>query len=363
VDERFAGVRAEMERQVADGLRPAIQVSVSWRGRAVFDHAVGAGATPDSNFVLWSTTKPLVAVALLQLVEEGKAALTDRVSRFLPEFGCNGKERATLAHVLSHRGGFPDSDPEVRRPLQKVMRDFDAAVAAVCELPARWEPGTDRGYHPATGWFVLAELIQRLDDRPIREAVRERVIERAGMDPTGVTLGEPERLASPPLAVHTRDEKGAPPEAEARFWNDPETHAAVIPGASGIARARELVRFYGELLAGLRGEGSALLSREMIRVATVPHAVGTRDRTFLLDIPWGLGFHLKHAIPSLDDCGASATPGTFGHGGHFLVNTAWADPGKDLVCCVLSNGLTASKPGIDGVRRLSQAVHDAVDSS
>ena len=58
----------------------------------------------------------------------------------------------------------------------------------------------------------------------------------------------------------------------------------------------------------------------------------------------------------------TATPGTFGHGGHFLVNTAWADPGKDLTACILANGLTAPRAGTRAVVALSQSIHDAVDA-
>ena len=101
---------------------------------------------------------------------------------------------------------------------------------------------------------------------------------------------------------------------------------------------------------------------ETVRLATFPHAVGTVDRTFLIDIPWGLGFHLKHVRPSLDDCGPGATPGSFGHAGHFLVNTAWADPGRDLAVCILSNGLAPARDGMAAVGRLSQSIHDVVDA-
>ena len=359
MDERFSSVVAEMERQVASGLRPGLRVAVSWRGERVLD--AGVGGDTGAPYVLWSTTKPFVAVPLLLAIAAGRAALDDRVSRFLPEFGKNGKERATLAHVLSHRGGFPDNSPEVRRGLQPSLRDWDAALAFVCDMPAAWEPGTDRGYHPATGWFVVGELVQRLFDRPLADVIDEHVLAPCGIEPAEFALGRPQRLARPPHAVETNGERGAPPEAEARFWNDPETHAAVIPGAGGLASAGAVLRFYETLLADRRGPGGRLLSHEMARCATFPHAVGIVDRTFLRNIPWGLGFHLKHVVPSLDDCGASATPGTFGHGGHFLVNTAWADPTKELACCVLSNGLSPARDGVRGVGRISQAVHDVVD--
>jgi CubicO group peptidase (beta-lactamase class C family) len=302
-----------------------------------------------------------VAVALLQLIEEGKADLDDRVAKHLPEFGTNGKERCTIAHLLTHRGGFPDTGRAVRRALLERCRDWDEAIAYVCSLPAQWEPGSDRGYHPMSGWFIVGELVQRLSGRSLAAALRARVLEPAGIEADGFSLGEPERLRTPAAPVRTNGERGAPPEAEARFWNDPELQAATIPGGGGISRAREVVKLYRALLDGGRGANGRMLSERMVRTATFPHAVGIRDRTFLRDIPWGLGMHLKHVLPSLDDCGATATPGTFGHGGHFLVNTAWGDPGKDLAVCILSNGLAPPRAGTKGVHRISQAVHDVVD--
>ena len=363
MDERFQAVLAEMHRQVDAGLRPSIQVTVDWRGERVFEAAYGDGATPKSLYLMWSTTKPFVAIALLQLVEEGRVELKERVAHYLPEFGQRGKETATLAHVLSHRGGFPDNTPELRRNLFRVMRDWKTALEYIYEMEAAWEPGTDRGYHAITGWFVLGELVQRPDDRPLAESLRARVLDPLGIAPGAFSLGEPERLSTAPMRVHTSGTRGAPGEAEAAFWNDPATHAAVIPGAGGISCSGEVVKLYRTLLDGGRGPNGQLLSAEMIRVATSPHVVGIRDRTFLRDIPWGLGFHLKHVISSLDDCGESATPGTFGHGGHFLVNTAWADPGKDLAVCILSNGLSEPRAGIRAVCALSQSVHDVVDRS
>jgi len=106
-----------------------------------------------------------------------------------------------------------------------------------------------------------------------------------------------------------------------------------MPGAGGISRVGQGVRFYRALLDEGEGPGGRMLSPEMVRAAAFPHAVGSVDRAFEIDIPWGLGglgFHSKHVRPTLDDCGRTATPGTFGHGGHVLVNTAWGDRGKGL---------------------------------
>lgn len=361
VEPDFAELEREMARQIESGLRPTLQIAVDWRGQRVFERALGPGATVDSTYVLWSSTKPFVAVALLQLVEAGQLELDTRVATVLPEFGAHGKDRVTVAHLLTHRGGFPDNTPELSRELAMRADRWDEALRFVCDMPLAWEPGTDRGYHPSSAWFVVGELVQRLDDRPLPDAVRARVLEPLGIPRDGFALGRPQDLAAPPLAVRTREVKGAPPQGEADYWNDPRTRAAVIPGGGGIARARSLLAFYRALLDGGRGANGRILSAAMVRTATFPHVVGFRDRTFLRDIPWGLGFHLKHVVPALDDCGTAATPGTFGHGGHFLVNTGFADPGRDLAVAILSNGLSEPRAGMRAVTALSDAIHAAID--
>ena len=356
MDERFAGVTEEVRRQVTEGTRPSIQVAVEWRGERVLDFAWGENASPRSTYLLWSTTKPFVAVAFLQLVEEDRVQLQDPVSRYLPEFSVNGKESTTLLHVLTHRGGFPDNTPESQKELSRLAPDWKAAVAWGCGMPAVWKPGTDRGYHPRSGWYVLGEVIQRIDDRPLSESLRLRVLDPLAIPRDGFSLGEPERLATPPLTVRTSGERGAPPDWEAAYWNDPATQSAVIPGAGGISRAGEVVKLFSALLRDGRGANGRILTPEMVRVATFPHVCGFRDRTFLRDLPWGLGLHLKHVLPGDDFFGRTATPGTFGHGGHWLVNVAWADPGKDLAAALLANGLTSPQTGIRAVEALSQAV-------
>lgn len=357
----FAELEAEMARQIDSGLRPTLQIAVDWRGRRVFEKATGAGATVDSTYVLWSSTKPFIAVALLQLVEAGHLELDTKVATVIPEFGAHGKDKVTVAHLLTHRGGFPDTTPEAANGLAKLWPSWDASLRFVCDMKLLWEPGADRGYHPSSAWFIVGELVQRLDDRPLPDSLRARVLDPLGIPRDGFALGRPQDLAAPPLEVRTRDAKGAPPQSQADLWNDPRTRGAVIPGAGGIARARSLTAFYRALLDGGRGANGRILSPETVQMMTFPHVVGFRDRTFLRDIPWGLGVHLKHVLPSLDDCGTRATPGTFGHGGHFLVNTGFADPGRDLAVAILSNGLSEPRAGMAAVTALSDAVHAAID--
>lgn len=89
---------------------------------------------------------------------------------------------------------------------------------------------------------------------------------------------------------------------------DPETQAALMPGAGGISRAGQGVRFYRALLDEGEGPGGRMLSPEMVRAAAFPHAVGSVDRTFEIDIPWRLGFHLRSTYGPLSTTAEARRP-------------------------------------------------------
>src|SRR5436309_8337392 len=87
------------------------QLYVSLQGETLLDHAggmaqPGVAMTAESLMLWFSSTKPLTAVAIGQLWERGLLQLDDLVVTYLPTFR-NGKETATIRHLLTHRGGFP----------------------------------------------------------------------------------------------------------------------------------------------------------------------------------------------------------------------------------------------------------------
>ena len=73
------------------------------------DKDTGREVDENTMFVLYSSTKPVTACCLHILWERGKLNWDDRVAYHWPEFAQSGKEDVTIAQVLTHRGGFPDS--------------------------------------------------------------------------------------------------------------------------------------------------------------------------------------------------------------------------------------------------------------
>ena len=103
-------VVALLEQGRADGWHDGAQCYVSWHGDVLLDVAVGESQPgrplrTDDVMLWYSSGKPLTAVAVLQLWEQGRLGLDDRIAEYVDGWG-GGKERCTLRHVLTHTGGF-----------------------------------------------------------------------------------------------------------------------------------------------------------------------------------------------------------------------------------------------------------------
>src|SRR5437763_17169960 len=94
-------------REVDQGIVPSCQLAVAEHGEVVESVTIGdAVAGNDTRYVIFSCTKALVASAVWQLLAEGLIRLEDRVAEHIPELGENGKDSATVEHVLPHTSGF-----------------------------------------------------------------------------------------------------------------------------------------------------------------------------------------------------------------------------------------------------------------
>ena len=348
-----------LERRREEGWHGCAQVYVSRHGEVLLDAAVGetrpGRELRTDDVMLWySSGKPLTTVAVLQLWEQGRLGLDDRVGAFLPGWGA-GKERCTLRHVLTHTGGFPMfGDPSYDEDLS-----FADELARTVATPAAWEPGAEAAYHPSSGWRVLGGVVEALDGRPIDRYLGEEVIGRVGMHST--SLGVPlavqaelgERLVPVVWTGHrlpTRDPDGGVrmvPYKVDRWHNEPWHIAKVEPGGGMRGPARELGRFYEALL----GLGPALLEPRTIEVMAAVHRYGLKDRTFGLDIPWGLGVQRQF------------TGGTgrraYGHGG-MASSRGLADPDLGLVLVVVANGLAGFFEAEQRNLEITDAVYSAL---
>jgi CubicO group peptidase (beta-lactamase class C family) len=300
------------------------QLYVSMRGETVIDEAVGEARSgvpmkPDTLTLWFSASKPLTTVAVAQLWEAGRLSLDDPVVRFVPEFGVNGKDAVTIRHCLMHTGGFRKMPPGAR------FLPWEESIRAVCASEAEWEPGTFAGYHPASSWVILGEVVRRIDGRRIDAYLRTEVFEPAGM--TDTSLGLPPGAEDRAAHVFARNPE---PQYQVDRWNTPGGFASIAPSSAGRGPAHDLGRFYECLLRG----GDPLLRPQTVEALVAAHRVGRHDHTIGVPTPWGLGFVMYGMLPA----GAIGGPRTYGHGGHSS-SIAFADPDAGLVVAIVTNGL------------------------
>jgi CubicO group peptidase (beta-lactamase class C family) len=340
-------------------LHPGAALAVYHHGRLVLDVVEGLadnqrGKTvePDTLFVLFSSTKPLASVSVLQQVERGKAQLDDPVAKHWPGFAANGKESVTIRHILTHRGGFPRTPAEL--PSERWL-DWDAVVAAMENAKPDFEPGTTGAYHALNHGWVCAELIRRIDGRTFPDYLRAEITGPLGMDDTYVGL--PAELEERVAKLHAMEDVDEQGRGTVRTFNRPEVHRAVVPAGCGISTARDMARFYAALSLGGALDGVRIIGPETLADATAIH-VDDFDRALNMPMRRGLGFNLGGLGGANLRYGHTATARTFGHGGAGT-SVCWAEQERELAMVFIPNGFRAGEGMIERCRVLSDAVRAA----
>ncbi|MFN8590860.1 MAG: serine hydrolase domain-containing protein [Thermomicrobiales bacterium] len=346
-------------------LFPGAALAVYLDGRLVLDLAVGFADTQraesvgrEALFPLFSGTKPFGAVALWQQIERGRLRLDDPVAAHWPAFGANGKEQVLVRHLLSHRGGFPSTPPELTPDR---WGDWEAATAAVAAMPLEHAPGAVSAYHFLTQHWVAAELVRRLDGRSYGDYLRAEITGPLGLADTYVGL--PCEVEDRLVKIHVTDGTDGWGLESVRALRDVPFHRMVVPGASGVSTARDMARFYAALAAGGGLGGGRILKPETVARMLRIEVDSDIDATFAAQVRRGLGFELGGlADPRRHWPGATSTARTFWHGG-FGSSVCWGDPDLGLAMAFLTNGVRRDEAGATARRDLSDAVRAIRDAA
>jgi CubicO group peptidase (beta-lactamase class C family) len=163
----------ELFRPVSGGKSPGAAVAVVRDGNVVLmkaygmaDVEKGISNSPSTIFRLGSVTKSFTAIAVLQLVEDGKLRLEDPLSKYLEGFPRGDEIR--ISNLLSHTAGLPDFTPY--EELKKRPLEFD--------------PGSRINYSNS-GYFVLGHIIEKVSGQPWDEYLRDHVFTPSGMKHSG----------------------------------------------------------------------------------------------------------------------------------------------------------------------------------
>ncbi|MGH2601346.1 MAG: serine hydrolase domain-containing protein, partial [Dehalococcoidia bacterium] len=253
---------ALIEQGIADGTQIGAQIYVSRDGRVVTDVGIGesrpgVAMTAGSMLAWFSSTKAVSSVALAQVWERGALDLDDPVTRFIPEFGAGGKEGITVRHLLTHTGGFRDADGGATGRMGYPLPSWDEIITRICaaRIEPGWVPGKKAGYHPSSSYYVLGEIVRRLDGRPFDRYVREAIFEPLRMTDCWIGM-PPERFRAYGERIGLMQNTEGPQPQPADIVDQADFVAQPMPAGNGRGPIRELGRFYEMMLARGIGGGS-----------------------------------------------------------------------------------------------------------
>ena len=345
---------------IAQGLHIGAQASINLNGRMICDFAVGESRpgvpmSADTIMIWLSSTKPIAAVCIAQLWERGQLALDDLVTKFIPEFAGGGKDAITLRHLLTHTCG-------IRAAANNFTRDsWEITLSKIyqAKIEPGWIPGKKAGYHVASSWFVLGELVRRIDGRPFEQYVRDEVFLPLKMIDSwvGMPVDRYAEYGNRIGIMQNTDPAFKPPHA----WDTPEMAALCKPGGNGRGPMRELVRFYQMLLNGGSLDGATIISPQTVEALTARHRVGMFDHSFKHIMDWGLGFIVNNNQYGIDTIrygyGPRASWRTYGHSGH-RSSVAFADPKHGLAVALVFNGTPSEEVHDRRVRSVLAALYE-----
>ena len=340
------------------------QIAVMRHGRVAYQRTLGLmdreRARPmadDTIFRIFSMTKPIASVALMQLYERGMFQLTDPVSRYIPAWRTqmvgvvrrrrvdrpgqarSPDERPRRAHA--HDGlpgalfsGNPIDDrfAEARAARHKGMT-LESITALLAEHPLKFNPGTHWNYGLSTD--IVGRLVEILSGERFDDYLRQEIFEPLDMEDTGFFV--PEASAGRLSALYEYRPANTP-----KLFDDPETSRYLRPrtylsGAGGlVSTLHDYVAFCQMLLGGGQLAGRRILGRKTLELMTRNHfpggatladmAVGGFGEAGFDGVGFGLGFAVGQG-PAATAMAGSA--GDFYWGG--AASTAfWIDPAEDL---------------------------------
>ena len=325
-DERFAAVREAFAGNFAERGDVGAAVCVMIDGEPVVD-LVGGWADeactrrwqPDTLVNVYSVGKAIVALLVLQLVDDGTLSLDQPIASVWPEFASHGKGTATIRHALCHQAGVP----AIRERLTDAdLWDWQRMTDALAATEPWFEPGSRHVYHTNTYGHLVGGIVHRATGELPGTRLR-RITDALGADVHwGLDAAEQARCAeviwAPPVAMGAIDPFTIEGEAHLPmlgYFNPPgyssngvvnssEWRAAQVPSTNGHGTAIGLARLYAAIV-----EPGRLLSPALLGEATRVQSEGPCP-VLGENVSFGLGF-----VPTSARRPLGTNPRSFGHFG------------------------------------------------
>lgn len=355
-----ARIDKTLDAMVADGRVAGASALVWQSGKERYFHAIGLAdreaARPmarDTLVQIFSMTKPVTGVALMQLWEQGKFGLDDPLSRYLPEFADQryfaGKDASgvplyrpvsrptSIRDILRHTGGLSYGGAETpadalftaANPLN-LDNDLAAMAKAMGPLPLVYDPGTQWRY--SSGVDVQARLVEVLSGQKFTDYVQQHIFDPLGMKDSGWARS---RDVLPRFAA------GYSNGADGKLARVPDAQAQAMSfsgkkmtmgGAGIVAPIDDYMRFARMLLGGGSLDGVRILKPSTVRLMATDHLDARVTERSWLPGKGSVGFGFDFTVRVSQPKDAKENRGAVGE--YFWDGAAstlfWVDPANDL---------------------------------
>jgi CubicO group peptidase (beta-lactamase class C family) len=303
----------------------------------------GADVSLDTVWDIASITKPIVAIQAMMLARAGHLALTDPVSKFLPQYRHSDKAAITLLELLTHTSGIPG-----QQPLYRTAATRPLLLDAVRELPLRYAPGSGVEYS-SQGFMIVGQIVEAAAAQSLDTVLAEGVLAATGMRAT-------EFCPPPELEPRIAATEWCPWRGRLVKGAVHDENAAVLGGVAGHAglfsTAGDLSALAQALLGGGKRGGNLVLDPELVTEMALP-------RTDHLPLRRCLGW--QGADPTGCPAGSRVSAGSYGHTG-FTGTSLWVDPQRGLFVTLLTNAVHPQRRA-GGVQAVRSRFHDAIFAS
>jgi CubicO group peptidase (beta-lactamase class C family) len=343
---------------------PGLSATVACRGHTVYYEKFGwmdkesqKPIQDDTIFTIASMTKPITAVAIMMLYEEGHFHLNTPAWKFLPGFKeakvCTGVEQdgslilaklerdIAFRHLFTHTAGLSygwiENDPvdleyrkvQHRYEEQKLPMNLHNFAEEISRLPLAFQPGTHWRY--SYGIDVLGALVEIISGMPYEKYLQDRIFTPLGMSDTGfyVPPEKMDRVAT--VYGHHEPEKGLQPIKDIKPATEPPSFPS--PGGGLVSTISDYARFCQMLVNGGELAGKRLLSPKTVTLFSINH-------TPEVALPYGFvendlyhagyGYSLgTRVLMDVSKTGLYGSVGEFGWDGAFATYF-WIDPKEYL---------------------------------
>lgn len=390
-DERLARIPRFLEGQIDAGLLPGALTLIWRRGRVAYRSMVGSidmarrvKMRHDAIFRLYSMTKPVTAVALLMLMEEGLIALDDPVRRFIPEFadlklpdrGAPARDMTVLdllRHTAGLTYGFHNRTPiDAAYRAQRIAETdteggLPTMIAQLAALPLEYSPGDAWIYSVATD--VAGYLVQLVSGRSYAKFVREKILTPLRMQDSDFHLEKDKRHRFAACYVLKNGKLDLFDDPLHSSWfAKPKLESG---GGGLVGTADDYLRFCRMLLNKGELDGVRLLSPKTVALMTANHLPGGKE---IVDLSpsadafnesgyRGIGFGLGVAV-TLDPAraGIPGTAGEFTWGG-MASTTFFVDPKEDMAVVFMTQAILDTARRVRLRRDLRSLIYGAMTQS